>query len=116
LIKLATGAVEFPTIEMQEQARELGHIDLVLSQLPIDVLQELQMSMTQEMNLHTEKTSSELVKVTTENVALEMEYNKVKQSMMRPHRRLKGCNRPSRRYTKNSQRLRQRWRPQLKNK
>jgi hypothetical protein len=65
--------------EMQEQARELGHIDLVLSQLPMDVLQELQMSATQELNVHAEKTSSELVNITTENVALETEYNKVKQ-------------------------------------
>jgi regulator of replication initiation timing len=66
--------------EMQEQARALGHIDLVLSQLPMDVLQELQMSATmQEMNVCAEKTSNELVKVMTENVALEMEYNKVKQ-------------------------------------
>jgi hypothetical protein len=65
--------------KMQEHARELGHIDLVLSQLPMDVLQELQMSATQELNVCTEKTSSELVKITTENVALETEYNKVKQ-------------------------------------
>jgi hypothetical protein len=71
IIKLATGAVEFPMTEMQEQARELGHIDLVLSQLPMDVLQELQMSATQELNVCTEKTSSELVNITTENVSLE---------------------------------------------
>jgi len=31
--------------------RELGHFDLVLSQLPTDVLQEFHMSVTQEMNL-----------------------------------------------------------------
>jgi hypothetical protein len=30
------------------------------------------------MKSRAEKTSNELVKVTTENVALEMEYNKVK--------------------------------------
>jgi hypothetical protein len=65
--------------EMQEQARALGHIDLVLSQLPIEVLQELQMSVTQEMNSCAEKTSSELVKVMDRKCALEMEYNKVKQ-------------------------------------
>jgi hypothetical protein len=50
----------------------------VLSQLPTGVLQELQLSVTQEMNLHAENTSSELVKVMTENVALEMELGKVK--------------------------------------
>jgi uncharacterized protein (DUF3084 family) len=45
----------------------------------MDVLQELQMIKTQELNVCTEKTSSELVKITTENVALETDYNKVKQ-------------------------------------
>jgi hypothetical protein len=65
----------------------------VLSQILTDVLQELQMSMTQEMNSHAEKTSSELVKVTDENVALEMEYNKVKQEQDEATKRLKGCNR-----------------------
>jgi hypothetical protein len=65
LIKLETGEVEFRTIEMWEQARELGHIDLVLSQLPTDVLQELHMSVMQEMQSCVEKTSNELVKVTT---------------------------------------------------
>jgi hypothetical protein len=59
---------------MQEQARKLGHINLVLSQLPIDVFQELQMSVMQEMNSRAENISNELVKVTTESVGLDMEY------------------------------------------
>jgi archaellum component FlaC len=37
------------------------------------------MSLMQEMNSRVEKTSNELVKFTTENVALEIDYNKVKQ-------------------------------------
>jgi hypothetical protein len=78
LIKLATGAVEFPTKEMQEQARALGHIELVLSQLPMDVLQELKMSATQELNVRIEKTSNEIVKNTAKSVSLETKYNKVK--------------------------------------
>jgi hypothetical protein len=56
IIKLATGGIEFPMIEMQEKFRELGHIDLVLSQLPMDMLKNLQMSATQEMNVHIKKT------------------------------------------------------------
>jgi hypothetical protein len=58
---------------MQEQERALGHIDLVLSQIPIDVFQELQMSMTEEINSCIEKTSNKLVKVTTNFFILEME-------------------------------------------
>jgi hypothetical protein len=37
----------------------------------MDVLQELQMGATQELNVCSEKTSTELVKITIENVALE---------------------------------------------
>jgi len=37
------------------------------------------MSAMKELNVCTEKTSRELVKATTENVTLEMKYNKVKQ-------------------------------------
>lgn len=46
--------------------------------MPMDVWQELQMSATQELNMRAEKTSTDLVKVTSENIALETEYNKVK--------------------------------------
>jgi hypothetical protein len=63
---------------MQEHARELGHIDLVLSQLPMDVLQELKRSAIQEMNVHREDIQR-ILKVMTKNVALEVEYKKVKQ-------------------------------------
>jgi hypothetical protein len=37
------------------------------------------MSEKQELNTHAEKTSSEIVNITTENVALETYYQKVKQ-------------------------------------
>jgi hypothetical protein len=45
----------------------------------MDVLQELQMSTTQELNVHAENTSCEIVKIIAENVGLEKEYIKVKQ-------------------------------------
>jgi hypothetical protein len=64
--------------KMHEEAMELGHTDLVLSQLAIEVLQELQMHMTQEMSLRIENTSRKLVKVTNENIGLELEFSKVK--------------------------------------
>jgi hypothetical protein len=64
--------------QMHEEAMELGHTDLMLSQLEIEVLQELQMHMTQEMSLRIENTSRKLVKVTNENIGLELEFSKVK--------------------------------------
>jgi hypothetical protein len=35
VVKIATSALEFPTTKLQEQAKEISHIDLVVSQLPI---------------------------------------------------------------------------------
>jgi len=73
LIKLAKREVDFPITEMKEHSRELDHIHLVLSQLLMDVLQELQMIAMQELKVCVEKTSNELVKVTIEKFALEAE-------------------------------------------
>jgi hypothetical protein len=62
---------------MQEQAQALSHIDLVLSQLPMNVLHNLQSSVTQEIQLHAELTSMELAKVAADNDALQAKYNKL---------------------------------------
>jgi hypothetical protein len=69
-MKISAGAIEFPMTEMQEQAQALSHIDLVLSQLPMNVLHNLQTSVTQEIQLHTESTSMELAKVNEDNATL----------------------------------------------
>jgi hypothetical protein len=42
VLKISPDAIEFPTPEMQEQARVLSHLDLVISQMPIGALQGLQ--------------------------------------------------------------------------
>jgi hypothetical protein len=70
IIKLALGEFGFPTTNMQEHTWELGHIDLVLSQLSMDVLQEIQMDATQEMKMCSKKTSTKLVNLIAKNVAL----------------------------------------------
>jgi hypothetical protein len=62
---------------MQEQAQSLSHIDLVLSQLPMNVLHSLQSSVTHEIQLHAESTSMELAKVAADNDALQAKYNKL---------------------------------------
>jgi len=46
--------------------------DLVLSQLPIDVLHELQMGVTQAMNSRTKKALSELIKAMVNNFTLDI--------------------------------------------
>jgi hypothetical protein len=39
--KVSSKVVEFPTVELYMQERTLGHIELVLSQLPMEELQEI---------------------------------------------------------------------------
>jgi hypothetical protein len=75
MVDIAPGAITFTSNEMQEQVKALSHIDLHLSKLPIEMLQGLQVNITQELNLRIEKTSNELVKVTTENIVLHIDYN-----------------------------------------
>jgi hypothetical protein len=50
-MKISAGALEFPSIEMQESTHALSHIDLLLSQLSMNVLHNLQSSVTQEIQL-----------------------------------------------------------------
>jgi hypothetical protein len=42
IIKLTPGVIVFPSAKMQEQARALSHLNLVLSQIPGNMLQGLQ--------------------------------------------------------------------------
>jgi hypothetical protein len=44
VIKIVTRALEFPTIELTKKVKELSHIDLVVSQFPIEILYVLQSS------------------------------------------------------------------------
>jgi hypothetical protein len=57
--------------------KELSHIDLVLSQFPIEVLHSLQTSIMQEIQLCMVSTSMELTKVVADNDVLQEEYDKL---------------------------------------
>jgi FtsZ-binding cell division protein ZapB len=64
---------------MQERAHALSHIDLVLSQLSVEVLHNLQSSVTQEIQLRAEMTTMELAKVNEDNATLQVEYSRLVQ-------------------------------------
>jgi rubrerythrin len=74
---LAPGVIVFPSTEMQEKVHALSHFDLVLSQIPGEMLQGLQASIVQELNLCATKTSDELAKATTEIASMWIDYNRV---------------------------------------
>jgi hypothetical protein len=77
IMKISTRSIEFPTTKMQQHAQELSNIELVLSQLPVNVLHNLQTSVTQEIQLRADSTSMDLSKVNEGNVALHVQYNKL---------------------------------------
>jgi hypothetical protein len=41
ILKISPEVIEFPTLEMKEKAQVLSHLDLVLSQIPMESLQGL---------------------------------------------------------------------------
>jgi hypothetical protein len=79
VMKIATRALEFPMTELKEQAKALSHIDLVVSQLPIEILYGLQSSVTEELQVHAVSTSLELTKTVTDKDMLQEEYDQLRQ-------------------------------------
>jgi hypothetical protein len=53
-------------LEMKEQKKVLSHLDLVLSQIPMEALQGLKERVVQEIQFHTEAMTKELTKVVVE--------------------------------------------------
>jgi hypothetical protein len=78
VMKIAVGALEFPTTELKEQAKTLSHIDLVLSQLPVEVLYGLQTSMMEEIQVRAVSTSMELTKVVADKDVLQEECDQLR--------------------------------------
>jgi len=59
---------------MQEHVQWLSHMDLLVSQIPITVLQCLHIGIAQEIQFHVESSSTELEKVAVKNTKLQQEY------------------------------------------
>jgi hypothetical protein len=66
ILKISPEVIEFPTLEMKEQAQVLSHLDLVLSQIPMESLQGLQAGVAQEIQFCAESMTKELTKVAVE--------------------------------------------------
>jgi hypothetical protein len=76
IVKLTLGVIAFPSTKMQEKVHTLSHFDLVLSQISGEMLQGLQDSIEQELNLHVEKTSDKLAKDIIYIASMHIEYNR----------------------------------------
>jgi len=54
-LHIETDALEFPMSELKEQVNALGHLDLVVSRIPIHILQDLQMGLLQDIKSRGEE-------------------------------------------------------------
>jgi hypothetical protein len=77
-MKIVDEALEFPTTELKEKAKELSHIDLVLSNLLVEVLYGLQMSVTKELQVHIVSTLMELTKEVIDKEMLQEKYDQLR--------------------------------------
>jgi hypothetical protein len=58
-------------VELKEQAKTLSHINLVLSQFPVEVLYGLHTSVMEELQVCTVSTSMELTKTVADKDVLQ---------------------------------------------
>jgi hypothetical protein len=63
---------------LKEKAKALSHIDLVVSQFPIEIFNGLQSSVTKELESHIVSTSLELTKTVVDKDMLQEEYDQLK--------------------------------------
>jgi hypothetical protein len=64
---------------LQKEAKALSHIDLVVSQLPIEILYGLQSSVAEEIQVRTVSTSLELTKTIIDKDLLQAKHDQIKQ-------------------------------------
>jgi hypothetical protein len=72
-LEIQTYAVEFPTPELQEQMKTLSHLNILVSQMPIHILQSLQVGIMHEIRLHADLTNRELTKVMDERAQMQQQ-------------------------------------------
>jgi hypothetical protein len=77
VMNISIGALEFPSTETHEKVKELSHINLMFSQLPMNVLHNLQSSVTQEIQLHAESTTMKLDNVSKHIATLHAKYSRL---------------------------------------
>jgi hypothetical protein len=64
---------------LQKEAKALSHIDLVVSQLPIEIFYGLQSSVAEEIQVRTVSTSLELTKTIIDKDLLQAKNDQIKQ-------------------------------------
>jgi hypothetical protein len=64
-------ALEFTMIKLQEQVNALRHMNIVVSQMPIHILQDLQIGLLQEIKIRGDEAHHEMTKIMDERAQLQ---------------------------------------------
>jgi hypothetical protein len=70
-LQIETDALEFPMGELQEQVNVLGYLNIVVSRMPMQRLQDLQEGLLQEMKNRGEEAHRELERIRDERAQLQ---------------------------------------------
>jgi hypothetical protein len=69
-LQIEADALEFPMGELQEKINALGHLNIVVSKMPMQRLQDLQAGLLQEMKNRGEEAHRELERIRDERAQL----------------------------------------------
>jgi hypothetical protein len=70
-LQIEIDVVEFLTPELQEQMKALSHMNIVVTWIPIKILQSLQIGILHEIRLHANEANREMTKVIDEMAQLQ---------------------------------------------
>jgi hypothetical protein len=77
--------------ELQEQMKTLSHLNILVSQMPIHILQSLQIGILHEIRLHADEANWEMTKVMDERAQLQQQYATVLQQKSEVEGKVEGA-------------------------
>jgi hypothetical protein len=74
-LQIEMDTLEFPMSELKEQVNALGHLNIVVSRMSIQILQDLQIGILQEIKSRGDEAHQELTKIMDERAQLQQQYD-----------------------------------------
>jgi hypothetical protein len=75
ILQLEIDVLEMLTVELKQQVNSLGHLNLVVSRMPIEILQDLQTCLLQAIKNKGEEAKKEITGIMDERVQLQQQYD-----------------------------------------
>jgi hypothetical protein len=78
MLQIEIDAIEFPMPELQEQMKTMSHLNILVSWIPIHILQILKIGIFHEIRLCADEANQEMTKVMDERAQLQQQYETVR--------------------------------------